>query len=168
MMIRSLDFWVKAAQIAQGLSTPVIAGFLGIFTILFQRRQAKVQERQGETQRLQHRLALLERRMKVFNATQEFIALVLQESRLTSFEPLLKSLRETRERHFLFGAEISEFLDELYSKGNRLRAVHAASLGTDLLQTQDIPVDAEISQWFSGQIRVAEERFLKYIDFREP
>jgi hypothetical protein len=168
MNTHSIDCWVKAAQIAQGFSTPVIAILLGVLTILFQRRQAKTQERQAQTQRLQHRLALLDRRMKVFNATQEFVALILQEARLTSFEPLFKLTRETREHHFLFGAEIGEYVDELYSKGNRLRAIHAATRGTDVLRPEDIPEETEINMWFSGQIGVAEQKFLKYIDFREP
>ncbi len=59
MNMHSIDSWVKAAQIAQGFSTPVIAVLLGVVTILMQRRQAKTQEQQAQTQRLQHRLALL-------------------------------------------------------------------------------------------------------------
>lgn len=106
--------------------------------------------------------------MKVFNATQEFIALVLQEARVMSFEPLFKLTRETREHHFLFGAEIGKYIEEVHSKGNRLRAMHAATRGTEVLRPEDISQETEINMWFSGQIRVAEEKFLKYIDFREP
>jgi type II secretory pathway pseudopilin PulG len=168
MNTHSIDCWVKAAQIAQGFSTPVIAILLGIVTILVQRRQAKTQERQAKTLRLQHRLALLDRRMKVFNATQGFIALVLQEARINNLEPLFKLTRDTREHHFLFGAEIGEYIDELYSKGNKLRQIYAATRGTDVLRPEDIEPEAEINRWFSGQIGVAEQKFLKYIDFREP
>ena len=168
MNTHSIDSWVKVAQIAQGFSTPVIALLVAFITFLIQRRQTKTQERQAETQRLQHRLALMDRRLKVFNAAQEFIALVLQEARLTSLEPLFKLTRETREHHFLFGAEIGEYIDELYSKGNKLRQFHAATRGTDVLRPEDIEPETEINMWFSGQIGVAEQKFLKYIDFREP
>jgi phosphate/sulfate permease len=168
MNTHSIDFWVKVAQIAQGFSTPIIAALVAFITFIIQRRQTKTQERQAETQRLQHRLALLDRRMKVFNATQEFIALVLQEARIENLGPLFKLTRETREHHFLFGAEIGKYIDELYSKGNRLRTIHAGTRGTDVIRPEDIPEESEINMWFSGQIRVAEGKFLKYIDFREP
>lgn len=164
----SLDPWVKAAQIAQGFSTPVIAVLLGIFTIRFQRRQARTQERQTETQRLQHRLALLERRMKVFNATLDFIVPVLREARMESMEPAFKLLRETREHHLLFGDEIGEYIKELYEKGVRLHTIHQMSKPHNVMRQEDIPVHTEIAKWFSGQTRVAEQMFLKYIDFREP
>jgi hypothetical protein len=40
--------------------------------------------------------------------------------------------------------------------------------GQQVMRPEDIPVHAEIVQWFSDQFRVAEQKVLKYIDFREP
>jgi hypothetical protein len=100
--------------------------------------------------------------MKVFNAVQELIALILQEARLTSFEPFLKLLRETRESHFLFGSEVGDYIDDLYDRGNRLRAIHAAARG-DVLRPEDIPEETEINMWFSGQTAIARAKFLKYM-----
>ena len=168
MNTHSIDSWVKAAQVAQGFSTPVIAVLLGVVTVLIQRRQAKTQERQAQTNHLQHRLALMERRMKVFNTTLDFIALVLREARIETMEPLFKLLRETREHHLLFGAEIGEYIEELYKKGVRLHTIHQMSGQQHIVRPEDIPIHTEINMWFSGQIRVAEQKFLTYIDFREP
>lgn len=167
-MPHGIDTWVKFAQIAQGFSTPVIAALAAVITFRIQARQANTQEQQAKTQHLQHRLALMERRMKVFNATLEFIVLVLQEARIENHDPLRKLLYETREHPLLFGAEIGEYIKKLYERGSRLHTIHQMSGPQRILRPEDIPVDVEINEWFSGQVRVAEEKFLKYIDFREP
>ena len=169
MNIHAIDWWVKVAQIAQGFSTPVIAILLGVFTILFQRRQAKTHERQAKTQHLQHRLALMERRMKVFSATMDFIVLVCNQARIESLEPLQKLLYETREHHLLFGEEIGKYIrEELYKKGVRLHTIFQMSKPHDVIRPEDVSVHAEIIEWFCAQIRVAEQKFLTYLDFREP
>jgi glutamate dehydrogenase/leucine dehydrogenase len=36
-----------------------------------------------------------------------------------------------------------------------------------VIRPEDIEIDTQIIEWFSGQTRVAEQKFLKYIDFRE-
>jgi len=87
MALCSMDFWVKLAQITQGFLTPVIAVLLGIITYQFQRQQTETQERAAETHRLQYRFGLMDRRMKVFIATQEFISHVCRLGRVDSLEP---------------------------------------------------------------------------------
>jgi hypothetical protein len=169
-MGHALDWWVKAAQVAQGFSAPLLALVLGVITIVIQRRQSETQRHQAKTSHLQYRLALLERRMKVFDATMAFIALVMREAQIKSYEPLFGLKAKTAESQWLFGIEISEYIDELFRKGNRLRAIYAAKLPGDIMRPEDIPVDAEINEWFSAQVEknLARDRFLKYMDFREP
>lgn len=156
-----LDRLVKIAQIIQGTVTPAVAIIIGLITWRIQRQQAK-------TQQLQYRYTVVERRMKVFDATLEFIALVLRDARIPTLEPLIKLLRETREHHLLFGPEIGKYIDEIYGKGVRLHTIHVASQPTNTMRPQDIPVHTEIVEWFSRQSRIAEQMFLKYMDFREP
>jgi len=55
--------------------------------------------------------------MRVFNATQEFIALVLAEAKIEKSDRLFQLLRDTRESHLLFREEIGEFIEELNEKG---------------------------------------------------
>lgn len=169
-MSHTLDWWVKAAQIAQGLSAPLLALVLGVITVLIQLRQSKTQRQQAKTNHLQHRLALLERRMRVFDATMAFIALVMRDAQIKTYEPLFGLKAKTAESQWLFGPEISEYIDELFKKGNRLRAIYAARLPGDIMRPEDIPVDAEINEWFTAQVEknLARDRFLKYMDFREP
>jgi hypothetical protein len=167
-MAYAIDSWVKAAQIAQGFSTPVIAALAAVITFRIQRRQANTQEHQAKTQHLQHRLALMERRMKIFNATLDFILPVVRDANIEIWEPLFQLRRNTREHHLLFGPEIGEYLEELFKKGSRLLTINQMSGPQHIIRPEDIPVQVEIVEWFSVQIRVAEQKFLKYIDFREP
>lgn len=162
-----LDF-LRIAQIVQGFSTPVIAVLLGVITYLFQRRQIRTQEQQAKTLFLQHRLALMKKRMKVFNAVQEFNVLILQEAKLESLQPLAKLMRETREHTFLFGSEIGDYIQELYSKGNRLRTIWAMRTPHQTIRPELIEEETSINIWFNDKIRLTEEKFLKYIDFRDP
>jgi hypothetical protein len=157
-----IDRLVKIAQITQGFFTPIIAILLGAITYLLQRRQTKTQERQ-------YRLALLERRMKVFDAVMELVALVVQDSRIQTIEPLTKLLRETREHHLLFRQEIGDYIQkELYSKALRLHTIYEMSGPQQVMRQEDIPIHGVIVEWFALQFRVAEQMFLPYIDFREP
>lgn len=148
----------------QALLTPVI----GIATVVIGVIATKIQRQQAATNRLQYRLALFERRMKVFDATVEFIALVLREARIDTLEPLFNLLRDTRERRMLFGSEIGEYIDELYEKGGQLHVIYMAGGAARIIRPEDIPEETEIQRWFSGQTAIAQEKFLKYIDFREP
>ena len=97
-----LDRWVKVAQTAQGLMTPAIAIIIGVITWQIQRQQVRTQQQQAETNHRQYRLALLERRMKVFDATMDFIGLILRHAAIEEFEPIRKFIRDTREHHLFF------------------------------------------------------------------
>jgi hypothetical protein len=163
-----MDFWVKLAQITQGFLTPVIALLLGIITYQLQRQQTESQRQAAETNRLQYRFGLMDRRMKVFNATLEFIALVVKKARVESLDPLATLMWETKERPMLFGAEIGEYIDELYSKGVALNTIYVQSSVEHVMRPEDVAPHTEIMQWFTGQSAVATEKFLRYMDCRKP
>ena len=169
-MAHTLDWWVKAAQIVQGLSAPLLAIVLGVITVLIQLRQSTTQRQQAKTQHLQFRLQLFERRMKVFDATMEFIALVLRDAEIKTFEPLFGLKAKTAESQWLFGPEIPEYIDELFKRGNRLRTIYSTRLPGNIMRPEDIQVDEEINVWFTEQVEknVARDKFLKYMDCREP
>jgi hypothetical protein len=166
--VQGIDAWVKGAQIAQGFSTPVIAASAAVITFLIQRRQAKTQEQQAKTQRLQHRLALLDRRMKVFNATLEFISKIVIEGKVDSHGIIFKFASETRECYLLFGSEIREYIDELSNKAIYLNTIHAMRNAQGVMRPEDVAPFTELLKWFAGQTKIVEQKFLKYIDFREP
>jgi hypothetical protein len=172
LLSHPIDWWVKFAQIVQGLSTPGIAIIIGIISVCIQRQQSRIQEQQSriqkqqaQTNRRQYRLSLFERRMKVFDSTLDFIALVGKEAEIKDFEPLFTLLRETREHKLLFGEEIGKFITELYKNGLKLRTTHSLRVGGKPVDTVE---EANIIEWFAEQTTVAEQKFLQYIDFRQP
>lgn len=167
MALCSMDFWVKLAQIVQGFFTPIIVLFLGIITYQIQRQQARTQRHEAETHRLQYRFGLMDRRMRVFDAIMKFIGLVLRDAHIQSLEPLAVLITQTREHHLLFGAEIGQFIDELYSKGVTLHTISSARGPGEVMRPEDVPEHAETMKWFSRQADVAREKFLKYMDFRK-
>jgi hypothetical protein len=142
--------WTKVGIFTQALLTLVIAGI----ALLIQRQQAL-------TNRLQRRFALFERRMKVFDATTILIGEVIRNGNVT-LEQLFTFLRGTRENELLFGSEIKAYLEELYKKGNKLRALDTVN------RPEDAKERLELLNWLSTQRPVIVQKFLPYMDFREP
>jgi hypothetical protein len=155
------SIWVAVAKVVTILLTPAIAIWIGVVTSRIQRQQVK-------TQRQQYRFGLIERRMKVYDATVEFISLIIRESQVETFGPLFKLIRDTRERHLLFGLEIGDYIDEIYEKGTRLHSMWLAAGPEHVIRAENIQEETEIQMWFTGQVDAAREKFLKYLDFREP
>jgi len=126
-----LEIIGKGAQIVQGIATPIIAFWIGRITSRIQQQQVRTQTQQAETQHLQYRFVLMERRMRVFDATMEFIVFVLQKANMEELEPLFKFNRDTREHHLLFGSEIGAFIDQLYKEGARLGSARDRGCGIE-------------------------------------
>jgi hypothetical protein len=140
--------WEKLVRVLAALLTPVIA----IVT-------AYIAFQQYQTNRRQHRLALFEKRMAVFNSTMNLIASVLQRNAV-ELEQLFTLLRETRDHELLFGPEIGEYITEVYKNGvdlNTINFVHG-----------DAARRAGLLTWFTQQSATATQKFRKYLDFRQP
>jgi hypothetical protein len=82
-MLCSID-WVKVAKVFSALMTPVIASV----AVLIAYQQYVINHRQ-------HRLALLEKRMVVFDAVMDLIAQVIQAPRGVPLDSLFTLLRKT-------------------------------------------------------------------------
>lgn len=145
--------WEKIVRVSNALLTPLIAAV----AIYIAYQQYLVNHRQ-------HRLALFEKRMKVFNSTMTMIATIVRATRVELNE-LFIFLQETREHEFLFGPEIGAYINGVYSKGVEL---HARDFGTTTGRQIDIEKSTELLTWFSGQSAIARNKFLKYVDFRKP
>ena len=141
----SID-WAEVAKVFSALMTPVIA----VIASLIAYQQYVINRRQ-------HRLALLERRMIIFDSLMDLIAHVIQTPREVSLDAVFGLLRNTREHDFLFGAEIGEYIDEVYKKALLLEAGNFAG-----------QLNQEALNWFQGQSAIATQKFMKYIDFRKP
>jgi hypothetical protein len=166
LLSHPLDWWVKAAQVVQGFSTPVIAFIIGVISVGIQRQQSRIQKQQAQTNRRQYRLSLFKRRMKVFDSMMGFINLVNRDAEIRDMEPLFELLRATKEHKLLFGEEIGKLISELHQKGSRLRTYYVGRTGGPI--ADDIAQESNVVEWLAQQTAVAEQLFLRYLDFRQP
>lgn len=109
--------------------------------------------------RRQHRLALFEKRMAVFNSTMTMIAAVNQDAN-ADLKKCFEFIRETRDHEFLFGPEVGEFINEVYKK--------AIALRTHIRVDNHAAQQTEVMEWFIAQMPEARRIFLPYLDFRKP
>src|SRR6266849_9511156 len=107
--------------------------------------------------RRQHRLALFEKRMVVFNSTMKMIASVLQSAN-PSLSQCFQFIQDTRDHEFLFGPEVGDFINEVYKKAVELHThIAVGGAGAPAQQTQ-------LMTWFGEQMKEARKVFLKYLD----
>jgi hypothetical protein len=141
--------WEKVVRVFSALLTPLIA----IITIYIALQQYKIN-------REQFKLALRDRRMKVFEATIELIVAVLRTAKVEQTD-LTKFLVGTSERDLLFGSDITDYLKTVYDK-----AVDLYALADAAGEEQKAQWKAAV-MWFSGQSEEARKKFAKYIAFKE-
>ncbi len=136
-------------RVLSAFLVPVIAGVT-----------AYIAWQQYKNNKNQFRLALLDRRSKVFNATGELIATVLSEGKVANRD-LTKFLWETRETEFLFGSDIAAYLHELYGKAAEIYGLENA------VDEEPRKQRVRALMWFSGQGDEAKKKFGEYMAFRD-
>jgi hypothetical protein len=154
--------WAKS--LLQALLTPAIAVatyFLSRAAVGIQRRQAKIAEQQAETNKLQYRLALFDRRMKVFDATTALFTEILKDAKV-DLPQLYNFYGKAREHELLFGLEVKTYPDEVFRKGLELRTIGVTR------KPEDSQKEFDLLNWFDDQRKGVTEVFLKYLDFRKP
>ena len=144
----SID-WEKVVRVLSASLVPVI----GAVTTYIAWQQHK-------TNKNQFRLALFDRRLRVFDSAGELIGTVLRSGKV-EVDDLLKFLRETRENEFLFGSDIAAYLQELYGKASDVYSLEDASDAGPRNQRKEALI------WFGGQGDEIKQRFGKYMAFRE-
>lgn len=148
-IVHQID-WEKVVRVFSALLTPVIAGV----TVYIAWQQHRIN-------RNQYRLALFDRRHKIFDATTEFIVVVLRAARAT-VNDLSALVQGTRGHEFLFDSDVSDYINQLYGKGAEL-------LGLEGAPPEDAPKQrTAILLWFGGQNQEATKKFGKYMAFKEP
>jgi hypothetical protein len=96
------------------------------------RRRAALSPRVAKQDfRADKRLGLYDRRLKVFQAVREILGMMYTVA--SNDEKLFELSAETREAEFLFGAEIKDYIEDVYQHASRLSHAHKqlmAILGT--------------------------------------
>lgn len=141
--------WEKVVRVFSALLVPTI----GVVTTY-------IAWQQHNTNRRQLRLALFDRRLKVFNSTVKLIATGLRRARV-ELDEIFAFLSETREHEFLFGADIAAYINDIYHKVVELQAQMFAP-------PEEAKKRTELLVWFNGQTDEAKKKFGKYMTFKEP
>lgn len=110
--------------------------------------------------------ALYDRRLAVFRETVRVLTLISQTGDL-SREELAAFRSRTQESLFLFGKETADYLEEIYSRGLRLRVTNEILKGTDLpVGDERDRMTIENSKhliWLADQLPLVKNRFEAYL-----
>jgi uncharacterized ubiquitin-like protein YukD len=146
---------MSVIQLLQGLLTPVIGG-IAVY----------IAWQQWKGNQLKLRLDGYDRRLRVYQEVKELLGIVLRDADL-SHKDLAKFASAFAEADFLFGADIPQYLDELYRHGLKLRTAHDKYNSTRETPNFDPAIVDEIDQhlkWFTDQYVEAIKKFRKYLN----
>ena len=139
----------KLVRVLSALLTPVIA--LLASYIAWQ---------QHKTNKNHFRLALLDRRLKVFDSTGELIGTVVTHGKV-HMDDITKFLQATSDGEFLFGADVAEYLNQLYDKATKVMALE------DQPDQESRQMRRDALGWFGGQGLAIKKLFGEYMAFTE-
>lgn len=141
--------------------TPVI----GAVALYIAWQQWKTNERKAILDRY-------ERRLRIYQRVVEMLHFICSRFN-PEINDLLKFIADTAEAGFLFGSEISEYLDEIYTRGVTLNSAkfeyrdftQPVPVGYDHQKVVDAMTEQE--KWFVAQFPIAKEKFRKYLDISQ-
>ena len=124
---------------------------------------------QWQTNHRKLELDLYDRRLRLYQATTKYISVVLADFK-PKLEDLFEFRRETAEAHFLYGRDITAYLDELYRHGVDLH--RWAEEYRDYTQPTPPHYDHkkvtdgmhQEERWFVDQHKEALRRFKSYLN----
>jgi hypothetical protein len=116
------------------------------------------------------RLNLYDRRFTVFQAARDILGMMY--TTVSDDTKLFHLLSQTRGAEFLFGSEITDYIDDLYRHASRLSDAHKnlmGILGTAPPDTRKrlADVESEEVKWATAEAGVIAKKFKKYLDLSE-
>jgi hypothetical protein len=149
--ISATPTWI---QISTALLTPLIA-LITVSILVFQYRLAKQR----------WRLDLYDKRYAAYWATIEYLSNIVTKKRLTyeEFKGLkTKFWKDSKDKEFLFGEDVQQFLHLIFEKGSELGIILNA-LNEDEKNEQNINLKKESVSWFSKQLEESSVLFRNYL-----
>ena len=150
-------YFEQIIEILKGLLTPLIA--IVATYIAWQ---------QWQTNRKKLELDLYERRLRIYEEVQKILRVIARD-RKASFRDLLDFQASVSEMDFLFGREIREYIDEIYTHGCNLGRWNDEYRDN----TQEHPEGYDHNKvvagthkefnWLVAQFEPAKEKFQKYL-----
>lgn len=146
----------------------MIETFSGLLTPMIAVTTALILYWQFRLEKNRWRLALWDKRYPVFEATRQYLSFIIINANITQ-EELYKFQRNSKDKEFLFGRDIREYLNELYNKGNDL-IYHTRQI--EALEKKDnkeekrlrlIDEQTELMAWFLKQVEESKKLFGEYL-----
>ena len=152
--------FLQLAQILQALLTPVIG--IAVVYIAWQQWQAN-------TRKL--KLEMYDRRRRIYGEVIAFLSLVRDFKPDSEFQrAVLVFRRETAEADFVFGSDITSYIDEVFNQALDICAAELEYRDS----TQETPPDYDhakvvaamhkLEKWSVGQHDIARLKFKPYLD----
>ena len=145
-------------ELSKGLLTPLIAVVA-----------TYIAWQQWQTNRQKLNLERYDRRLHVYEEVRKILSIILRDAG-ASTDDLLKFITSVSEADFLFGTDITEYIDQIYKRGLNLWKWNKQYRDS----TQETPegydhnkvVDGMHNEltWLSEQFGPAKEKFKKYLD----
>jgi hypothetical protein len=140
-------------EIFSGFLTPVIA----IITVAILILQYFLAKRRW-------RLDLYDKRYPVYLATMQYLSSVMQKADVTQ-EEIFNFLRNSKDKEFLFGKDIQEYLDVLYEKGQDLSFTNKKLENESIEKERERLLDKRhnLLMWFKDQFEISKKLFGEYL-----
>lgn len=135
-------------------------------TLLIGAGVAYVAYQQFRLAREKFKLDLFEKRFAVFAATRRFLSIILTEAALT-YPQVFEFRAAVAEASFLFGSDITDYLDEIDKKAVRLVFTNEQMSHRPLVANhqQIVEENHQVFTWLTEQLAELKPRFAPYMKF---
>ena len=115
-------------------------------------------------QKRRWRLDLYDKRYPVYQATMDYISYVAQHGTINNDE-IYKYLRNSKDKSFLFGKDVQEFIEMLYDKGLDLQLVSEELNGLPIgdERKESVKKKSDLFKWFTKQFETSKKLFGAYL-----
>ncbi len=152
-MLETLNCWAIANKPLVSLGTALLPIILTIFAIY-------IAYQQYQTNRRKLKLDLFDKRFRVFQSTKDFIQGVINGASYSEENQNLFHLN-TRGAQFVFGSDIQDYLDEVWSKFVDLEVLKNESSISERARES-----GELKKWFLVQLKTIDSKFESYMVLR--
>jgi hypothetical protein len=117
--------WEAFSTLVTGLAAVLAAWSIGKRQVGIAEKQADILKRQVLLDEFKLRTDLFERRFAVYDATRNYLSLLLRDADRPDQEPMVRFLLGMDQARFLFKDEVHARLDDLWKRCNRFYASKA-------------------------------------------
>ena len=143
----------KIIETLSGFLTPLLAIIATIILVL-----------QYFLAKRRWRMDLYDKRYPVYLATMQYLSFIGQHASVSD-EELFKFLRNSKDKEFLFGNDVQEYLERFYKKGVRLnclsKKLEHEPVGGERKRLVD--EQSDLVEWFAQQFEVSKKLFGEYL-----